>query len=252
MLINFQKIRELTFDGFDIVGKIEATKQQTTKVDFTIIRNDGYKYKTKILLPTLSADKTHIIYNNIVYANPIIAIPPLKFYKTFLNTFDYLELGQKEGSLISIPNENQEMVLATPLIKACFNTDKEFIKVNQSESLENLDNWYYCRISDFVEKYFMEKLKETIKNLIEFNNFNSLAISKSIIRSLILMRYVGHVSSAQDWKIEDLSSKVRIPNVFRTFKNAKSITSSFLDFTNCSQSKTFNEFSLKGGVKLDG
>lgn len=252
MLINFQKIKELTFDGFDIVGRIEAIKQETTKVELTIIRRDGFKYKTFVSIPTLSSDKTHIVYNNIVYANPIIGIPPLKFYKTFINTFDYLEPGQKEGSLISKPNENEKYVSVTPLIRACLNTTKDTIEVNQFEKLENLDDWYYCRISDFVECYFMDKLQETIKNLIEFNNFNSLAISKSLIRSLILMRYVGHISTAQDWKIEDLSSKVRIPHVFRTFKNAKSITSTFLDFTNCSQSKTFNEFSLKGGVKLNG
>ena len=166
--------------------------------------------------------------------------------------FDYLSSNQKEGTLITETTEKNNLISANSLIKACLSTYKEFIEIDQTGSLENLDDWYYCRISDFMQYYFVDKLNESIKQLVLYNNFNSSLISKSITRSLLLMRYVGHISTAHNWKIDDLSNKVRIPDVFRTFKNPKDISSTFLDFTNCSQSKTFNEFSLKNGVILNG
>ena len=57
MLINFQKIEDLTFD-IKLTFNILEVKQHTTKINVNLIRNDGYTYKIQINVPFLSQDKS--------------------------------------------------------------------------------------------------------------------------------------------------------------------------------------------------
>jgi hypothetical protein len=243
MLIYREKLNE-KFNNSNIkpIINIISNYQNTYICEVGFKRIDGFKKAQKMSIPHLSDDKKYIVYNNSVYANSIVGLPYTEDIRAYINGIEEFNPAYK---LKSICFDATSPKIDSILYKS--------VGINESSSfsdLLNLDSWYYCRISDFINTYLIEIYQDLIEKQFKYNKFSFGYFKSSLNSCLSMFRYIGKINEVSDYQIEDLSGKVRIPQVFRQLFSMPNLKSDMLDFTDCSQSAQFDQFSLKQGVTI--
>jgi hypothetical protein len=183
------------------------------------------------------------------YANPLYCHLPLRYGLTRINGLDGIFTKETPvGSLFLDTGgiEYDNIPIFTRAAKVDFE-DEIHSSVNP---YLDVDKWDYCRATDILTttiNVWLERLGKNDVNLTRF--FSMLTAEIKIV--MLMFRYVGPYGNTSTDLIDEAAQQVHFPRFDHLVTSINFVRSEFIDFSDCPQSKIFNQFSLVEGVDLE-
>jgi hypothetical protein len=183
------------------------------------------------------------------YANTIYCHLPFRYGLTRINGLDSIFTKETTIGSLFLDTNNIEYDTIPTFTKAAGVDPEDEIHLSSSPYLE-IDKWDYCRVTDIlttVINQWLKRLGTTDVNLTRV--FSRLTTEVKIVMSMF--RYVGPYGYTSEAMINEAAQHVHFPRFDHLVTSISLIRSKFIDFSDCPQSKIFNQFSLVEGVDFE-